>query len=114
MGGDGSGVLSILAAALAAAGALYQAQQRQAAEREKEQRKADKTQAERERARLEGRLEEIARQVREIEQKNHAQDLAAERLTGELGHLRTQLDEAVSLLRYLAGLPPACATTGGE
>lgn len=84
MGQMTSGLLSILAAVIAAFGAYHQQQARTAADREKEKATA-----------LEAR-------VKTLEEKNHQQDLVLVRLEGDLRHMRSSLDEALGLLRQLA------------
>lgn len=112
-----SGLLSILAAGLAAAGTLYQGLQRQQVERDKEQRAAEKAIEAREMARMEKAIEALQIDVKAMRERDHQQDLAQLATQRDLAHMRGTLDEALVLLRQLAGPPALRSTstsTGGE
>lgn len=100
-----SGLLSILAALVAAGGTLYQGLQKQQADRDKEQRARDQLQAERTIALLEARLKAAEDRVKALEDKDHEHDLVLVRTDGDLKHMRSAIDEVRDLVRQLAGLP---------
>lgn len=110
-----SGLLSILAAGLAAGGTIYQGLQRQQAEREKEQRMSEKAALERELAQLCERIEAIEGEVKSTRGhvQEHALVLARQDETNK--HTNEKLDSISSKLDVLtSALIERPRTPGGR